>query len=660
MIMEEKIEKLGTPLKATFILHSVGGRENGRDVLYFSMFCLPSVLIVYDVNEKKVIKTVKHKETTPLLACWSHHKDRNGNIYMADFGENAGILKYTPGTGDIENLFTVEGEVAAYHLCEDGEGKLYFGTALNGKLISYNPETGEATDYGTLFENEKYICSGAVHGDYYYGGTRSENPLFFRWHLKNKTAEIIPLPSCVSGDANAVYYMTARGKYIFADIKMNSEEYVIICYNTETEKWEDFTEKSLGGQHISEELEGKTYFVSEDGRLLSICMDTLGVSDTGIVYYRLKKGDDGFDYANGLMGGAFFRLDDQKKYPGYTYITTNYDNNAVAYINLERKTVEFVNEGLPRGPVKIKALHNTYDGRIVMGGYMGTCGCIYNPEDGSIEEFFLRQTEGMTLAGKKNYFGVYTRATVWEFDPAMEYERDKNPREIFGIENHQDRPFALCEWEGNLIIGSIPDYHKLGGALTVHNIKTGKTEVFDNLIENQSITGLCVRNGIVYGSTGIWGGLSATPTEKRAKLFSFNIEKRELIKVCEPELGSPEKPVLHIGGMTVDSKGNIWAVSSGIVFQVNPETLEAENVIDIYGNNIGMENVTWKPFSIIESGDFIYANPDEKLVRINSSTLEVKKYNESAFMLTANSDGNIYFCYDDEFSRLVTSKEQHE
>ena len=70
-----------------------------------------------------------------------------------------------------------------------------------------------------------------------------------------------------------------------------------------------------------------------------------------------------------------------------------------------------------------------------------------------------------------------------------------------------------------------------------------------------------------------------------------------------------------------------------------------------------MEKITWKPFSIVESGGFLYANPEDKLVRINPVTKEVTEYNERAFMLTANSDGNIYFCRDGEFLRLVTSKE---
>lgn len=657
--MSEIIKKIGNPINTTFILSCVKGIEDGRDVIYFSVVGFPSSLVCYDVNERKVLRCIKHKEKERLLACWTHLKASDGKVYMADFGSTASILCYDPETGVMENIAALEGEIAAYHLCEDGKGNIYTGTALGGKLFSLNTADRSLKCHGNIIPGEKYICSGAVIGDNYYGGTRSENPVFFRYSLLDGETEIIPLPERVKGDANAVYYMTAVDKYIFATIKGNSETYTVTCYNTEEKKWENVFEKGMGGQHMSEAPDGITYFIGEDGAFRGIRLSDLKTVETGITYYCLKKGDDGYDYANGLMGGGFYRLENQKKYPGYTYITSNYDNNSLVYVNLERKTVEFVKDDLPQDTVQIKALHNTPDGKIVMGGYMGTKGCLYNPEDGSIEEFFCRQTEGITTVGNKNYFGVYTRAAVWEFDSTKPFARDVNPREIFSVGYQQDRPFALCEADGNLVVGTIPDYYKLGGAFTIYNTATGEKTVYDSLIENQSITGLCYRDGIIYGSTGIWGGLSTKPVETKAKIFSFDLEKRELIRVNEPEFSFAETDVMHIGGMTVDSSGNIWAVTSGVVFRINPETLEVEETINIYGINWNTEKTTWKPFSIVESNGFLYANPEDMLVRINLKTREVREYNERAFMLTANKDGNIYFCRESEFFCLETSKEEN-
>lgn len=642
---DNNIEFLCEPIKTTFILDCTKGYEDGKDVLYFSVTGNPSTFVVYDVNEKKTIRSMIHESNPPGKCIWSQVKDNDGNIYTASAGEPAQLFRYNPEKKSLKKMAALGSNVAAYHLSCDENNNIYMGTAMGGELYCYNAKEDKLINYGTAIEGEKYAISSVYYKNALYCGSRSDDPKFYRFDLKTKAVKIIEFPDAVRGKANAVYYMTIIENYIFPIMKMDNGQYLMLCFNADTEKWENVCETSLGGQHNTELLDRVTYFVNEEGYIKGINIDTLEVIETGILYYALKKGDDGFDYANGFMNGGFYKLEDQEKYPGYTYITSNYDNNSLAYVNIASKRVEFVNGGsILSNPIQIKAVSDTTCGNIVCGGYMSTKGVVYDVETDEYAEFYCRQTEGMTKVGDKTYCGVYTRAAIWELDEAKPFVKEENPKPIFQVGEHQDRPFAMCEADGKLLFGTIPDYYELGGALCLYDPETGEKKVWRNLIKNQSVTGVCFLNGVAYVSTGVWGGLSSTPTESEAKIFSFDLSKGKIIKEASLKFPFFNGKILHIGGLLTDSEGGIWGITSGVVFKLNPETLETEAYINVSGINWDINETTWKPFSLVELENHIYCNPDGNLVKINMDNLEAKNYNTKAFMLTKGKDNKIYFC----------------
>ena len=325
----------------------------------------------------------------------------------------------------------------------------------------------------------------------------------------------------------------------------------------------------------------------------------------------------------------------------------------LAYINLEKKTVEFVNGGsIISDSIEIKAISSTPSGNIVFGGYMSTKGVLYDIDKDEFSEFYCRQTEGMTPVGDKTYFGVYTKATIWEFDETKPFEREINPKQLFNTGKHQDRPFAMCEADGKLLYGTIPDYYQLGGALCLYDPKTKENKIWHNIIKDQSITGVCLRDGIAYCSTGIWGGLSSVPKEKEAKIFSFDLNEGKIIKETTLSFPFHNERILHIGGLFCDSEKNIWGITSGVVFRLNPDNLEVTDYVNISGINWDINETTWRPFSIVELDDYIYCNPQDRLVRINKKTLLKEEYDVPAFMLAKGKDNKIYFCHMDGLYRI--------
>lgn len=655
--MKETIEFLGEPMKNSFILHAVKGEEEQeRDVLYFSITGAPSTFVVFDVNQKKILRSLRHGADlgiTHTEACWSSVKDGEGNVYSAVGGHPGYVLKYSPRDGQLVSLSPVGEEIAVYHLTCDEDGNVYGGSYPSGKVFRCTPD-GAFEDYGSPVPDNMYVISSVYYQGSVYGGTRGTNPVFFRFDLKRRTTHVIPLPSFMQQRLVSYYYMTRLDEKLFVDVKTMRGNYFLLCYDLERECWTDFCEKGMGGQHISEPLDGKAYFVDHMGNFREISLDTLAVSDTGILYYPIGGDVSSLDYANGIMGGGFFRLDDQEHYPGYTYITPNYDQNTLAYINLELKTVEFIdNCDFIKNPVRIHAIETMEDGRIMLGAYMGTKIGIFEPQQQEYTYLDCRQSEGILACGNKIYMGIYTRAVIWEYDVEQPYVKGKNPKPLFEVGEEQDRPFSLCNAGGRLAVATVPDYGRLGGAVTLYDWHKKQKRVFRNIIKDESVTAICYRDGYLYGTTGIFGGLGAAPAEQEAMVFRFSVEsgKLECERAIGKELGYDN--VFHIGGIGFDPYGTLWGIAGGVVFTLDPQTLAVEKKVDISGVPWTRESFNaWRPFYLVFLDDYLYCNPNEKLVRIHLKTLEYKEFEQNAYVMTAGKDGNVYFTSGTKFYRL--------
>src|SRR5690606_12272856 len=81
--------------------------------------------------------------------------------------------------------------------------------------------------------------------------------------------------------------------------------------------------------------------------------------------------------------------------------------------------------------------------------------------------------------------------------------------------------------------------------------------------------------GLLYGSTTVWGGLDAAPTEAAAKVFIWDVKEEKVIKEVTPEIPqSNGTTVRAIGGLSFGPDGLLWGAAWGTLFAMNPDTLE--------------------------------------------------------------------------------------
>ncbi|WJH36946.1 hypothetical protein N6H14_15395 [Paenibacillus sp. CC-CFT747] len=271
-----------------------------------------------------------------------------------------------------------------------------------------------------------------------------------------------------------------------------------------------------------------------------------------------------------------------------------------------------------------------------------------------MESFNLGQSEGMGALGNKLYLGNYTGAMIYELDVTQPLEDKVNPKLIYDIP-HEDRPFIIKSGEGKLFIGTIPDYGVLGGALTVLDPTTGKEPVvYPDVIHNQSIVGLAVRDGKLYGSTTVAGGLGIDPTEPAAKLFVWDIATGKKIKEWVPSIPDAVSQPKIISGLTFGPDGLLWAAGNGTIFALNPDTLEIVKSKTIYPTVTDYGR--WRPVHIrVGSDGLLYTTLAGKLTVIDPKALDSVTL-ASTELMTLGNDGNIYYADSTSLKKITVTK----
>ena len=123
------------------------------------------------------------------------------------------------------------------------------------------------------------------------------------------------------------------------------------------------------------------------------------------------------------------------------------------------------------------------------------------------------------------------------------------------------------ESAGKLVIGTVPKYGYLGGALVIFDLESGEREVYWNVVDQQSVTAVTSKDGLIYGGTNVWGGLGVDPTATEAKLFAWDIANKEKVFEIVPVPGKRA-----ITDLIAAPDGNIWGVAEGTLFIFDPVT----------------------------------------------------------------------------------------
>lgn len=314
-------------------------------------------------------------------------------------------------------------------------------------------------------------------------------------------------------------------------------------------------------------------------------------------------------------------------------------------------------------PVDIQSLEKGPDGKLYIGGYMHGAS-IYDIDKGDVvnSSKIIDQPEGIGFLNGKAYFGTYGSAVIYSYDPSEPFNfidnGTGNPSLAYDIGNDQDRPFVLTSGDNKLFVGTIPDYGKLGGALTIYDANStsdNKWTEYSNIVTDQSIVGLAYKDGMLYGGTSIYGGLGINPTQSEAKLFIWDVANGK--KVSEISLNIPglDKPQL-IGSLSFGPDGNLYGIADGAIFVMDPSTHEIIRS-KVITNVDYSSSSTWRPYYIRWGADgMLYTTIGRNIVVFDPETLAYDTLAGGVSLMTLGDDGNIYYASGSELMKLPLIK----
>ncbi|WP_449540367.1 FIMAH domain-containing protein [Ferdinandcohnia sp. Marseille-Q9671] len=624
----------------------------GNGELYYATNGSPAMFYAADA---KTGKKIFSQELPGSDVVWAMTIGSDGNVYFA--GTYNGILyRYVVEEQRLEQLGKNPSDNWVWQLEASHDGKIYGATYPNAKVFEYDIESAQFKDLGSFYEGQQYARGLGITEDSLYVGIGT-NAYLMKMDLATGEKSEIKLP--ITGTSTSVSNIWEYGNHIFV---VYGTSMVTINKTTGEEEntmnWQD--ESTFDGiiSSPSPYDENILYYINKNTQQLwtydMTTHETAKVEPTVQLPATPSKAMSWIKDENGKDVLAI--LHHQIEYSIYDPTTNSVE---ISYPEVDM-------QGL-----LMQSLEIGEDQKIYMGGYQGSFGVFdTNTDEYILQERDPHQIEGIGFLNGDVYLGTYGGARIFKYNPDLPYTftgggSGDNPEMVYDIGDDQSRPFTFTSGDNKLFVGTISDYGRLGGALTIYDANTNDWKTIRNIIKNQSIIGLAYHDGTVFGGSTTAGGLGIDPSEPEAKMFEYDV-KTGTHEVFDLQVDGLAKPEM-IGELSVGPDGNIWGVAWGldsagvantVIFAMNPENREIVKSLELYkGVTRGSQ---WRPFFIRwDNQGLMYTTAARKLTVIDPETMKSKQLiTDNVNLLDVDNEGNIYYTADHNLYQLPVKLEK--
>lgn len=601
---------LGAGAFTAVVISGAFGEHDGRTYAYSTSN--GGVFNVLDVESNRLVYS---QQLEGVNRVWTHSIAPDGRVYIVGLGQgNVGELWiYHPDQKKAEPVGIFLDGHQTWSSTVDEAGNLYVGTysTQGAHVVKYDMASKTMVDLGMPDAQSYYIRSIAYADNCVYLGM-GVVPRLIKLDLatgqfSDVTGNLEQVLGKPLSDCQFVYSMSAVGDYLAMRVDDGGLE-ALVFYNWKTQQWSDKKlvkpdpatpeEKPTGVfafNKLAVDGSNNTYVIF-NRKLTRINLDTLEAEDTNIPY-------GGF-----LRGSWIYQKDGQE------YFLTLTGGGAVCWMNPQQQTLETKDEQMVGAALQLHNLGRANNGKLYLTTYPGgPRGVEFDPVTGQFRSYSQGQAEGMVAGeGDIQYFGIYPHARIQQMNTAT-----GEITELFSMaEQKQDRPYIMKYENGKLLVGTIPEYGVLGGAMAIYDVATGQQEVYPDIIQDQSIVGLASKDGILYGSTSISGGYGIEATADNAKLFGWDMQNKTLL--FETELDIPDLKTPMISGLTFDKQGRLWGAANGILFTYDVESRKVTQYKNFYPEVTSYG--VWRPVHIIFGDDgLLYTDLAGKLTVVDPS-----------------------------------------
>lgn len=561
------VEDLGPAVLSVNVRSATFGElADGTPVAYAVSNGNPATFTMVDVTTGEALFSSEIEDTT--LGGWILVDDDGMVYFTARHPMSAGLFSFNPETGELTNLEErVAGQSVLYSASWGPDGRIYFGTYPNAKVVAFDPGTGEIQDYGTQTEDAAYVFSlGVVDGEI-WAGTGPVPHLYVIDPDTGDRREIQP-PEHVM--ANTQWFIGIDQRADKALIRLSPRgNYDTAVLDLSTGEWsEQIIPSVFGSGPTNLDADGRTYMFSED---VVTSYDTTsgelaptGWADTALPELLADQ--------VGTYDMAVLELPGTE---GETLVGLSTDGDLWTY-HLDTAETTFSRAEIEPAPAEAHGLGVGPDGNAYIGAYLSS-GSMTQVDSQSLELTPLRgpkQADAIATHGDELIVTSYPGAVVHAGDPEQDWTWGTNPRHVLTLErgepHFQDRINGVVSIGDRVALGTVPDYGELGGALTLVDTETGEFEFHRNVVPDQSVISLAYADGLIYGGTSVNGGLSSDPTADSAELFVWDVDAQEVVW-SEPLTDQAG----YLAGLSWGADGQlVGATSDGVLFEFDPQERE--------------------------------------------------------------------------------------
>ncbi len=638
---------LGQPVKVPLAQGGlIGTTPAGDNEVYMVANGDPGVFHVLDAEtgELKFHQQLESGDET----VWGMTFATDNNVYFVS--DSTGILyRYDPINMKMDNIGIIPSDdKKVWALTSTDDGKIYGGTYPGATVFEYDTNTDEFKDFGRVHPEEQYVRGIGATNSHIYAAIGSNKHLM---KIDRKTGDI--------------------------------EEVTV-----ETSEFPEHQSGENGFYSDIWVIDGKLFIQSGASKILVVEEDTLeainllDVSDqisspspynSNLIYF--KSGEELHTYN--------MKLNEVEKLEGLPSLPDTPRVKSLEWITLQEgdkagrtvlaavtqyseyfiydptsHSIDFTGLEVEAQPVNIQSLEVNNNNKLYVGGFQRGLS-ILNPENDEVEKTFgiFRQAEGIGFKNDIAYFGTYTGAQIYAYDPNKDDNfgptSNHNPGLVYDVPNEQDRPFVVTPGEDHMFFGSVPGYGLLGGSLTIYDEQTNTWESHRNIVEQQSIIGLAYKDGLLYGGTSIWGGQGGSPEKSEAKIFIWDVEKGEKVKEFTPEIPNIDQSPKMIGALSFGEDGYLWGAIDGTIFALDPNTLEVVKSKVIEPSTYSSSK--WRPHYLRWGNDgLLYTTLSRQLVVIDPETLKHRVFDElgTVDLMTLTESGDVYYSSNSRLFKL--------
>lgn len=517
------------------------------------------------------------------LGSWAIASNGDGSAYAGSH-QTGYVFHLEAGADSLRRIEVPRPTELAYDwvfsIAEASDGWYYFGTYPEGALLRYSPDSHIVEEFGQLIEDTnraQYVrhLNARFDGKIYAGLGAVPELIEIDLATQEQTAMLPPRYR----DRSFVYVTSRFRDMLLAVVSPNDRLLFFDPSSRELIRDVAPPDGSPGFMRFASDS-----FVTYNDRLLFGTADDDRLWEYDFDQDEMRLIAEGVGAPIGLAADHFLFCVNSAS----TYTVIDLRAGETLY---SRPTMF---EG---GGMQMHAINEGPDGDVMGGIYInqGFFRHFLDPDSllsPGTSVTFGGQIDQLVAHRDKIYLAHYTSARLSVYDPAHAWNpgrgSDANPRVLGSIHEDQDRfPAMVVGPDDQIYLGSIPKYGKLGGALVVFDPRSESWTVHRDVVPAQSVLSLVsATDGLIYGGTGITGGLGSTPSATEAHLFAWDpashrlVRSRPIVPGAKEIWGLDELPDGRLIG-TADSALFVYDPTDDSVVAVAPGVPETIKKIDV-------------------------------------------------------------------------------